>query len=194
MGGFSDHGPETAMAQPFLETGEQRRLIAGLDMDYPIGRQPRLRDRRGKEIGTCHDPEHLTFGPGGDPGREHCRRRAIHGPIAAAGDLMQASQPQSASRKPLVDLGKVERQDLAHARSTALKVRYAPPKLGDNRVCRAIGHEKSGSPEGFPTPSGADMFIICSVSENESIGLCKESFAGGGDATASNGTVLVDCR
>jgi hypothetical protein len=51
----------------------------------------------------------------------------------------------------LVDLGKTEGQDLTHTASTASKVRNALLKLGDDRVCRAIGHRESRSPEGFPT-------------------------------------------
>jgi hypothetical protein len=64
---------------------------------------------------------------------------------------MEASKPQPSPRKPAIDVGEAERQDFAQAACTALQVRDALLKLGDDRVCRAIGHRQSRSPEGFPT-------------------------------------------
>lgn len=129
------------MSQTFLETGEQRFLVAGLDMDHPVGLETGLRYRRGEKIGTRDDPEHLSLCPRGNPGREHRRRRPVDGAIAAAGDLMQASEPQPASRQSPVDLGQAERQNLAGAASNAPQVRDALLKFGNNRACRTIGHE-----------------------------------------------------
>lgn len=40
------------MAQPFLHTGEHRQVVARLDVDHPIRREPGLGDRRGEEIAT----------------------------------------------------------------------------------------------------------------------------------------------
>lgn len=129
------------MVQPFLETGKQRLFIAGLDMDHAVGRQTCLGDCRREKVGASDNPKHLTSGSGRDPCRKQGRRRAVHGAIAATRDFMQATEPQSASWKPSVDLGQTEGQDFPRARSTAFQVRYALLKLGDNRVCHAIGHE-----------------------------------------------------
>ena len=65
---------------------------------------------------------------------------AVHGAIPASGHLMQASQPQTSSRKPPVDLGDAEGQDLARTAGTAVQVRNALLELSNDSVCRAIGH------------------------------------------------------
>jgi len=166
---FRNHGAQTAMPQTFLETGEKRLLVTRFDMDHAVRRQARLRDRGSKKVGACDDPQHLSSGPRSNSGNKQRRRRPIHCPIAAAGKFMQRPQCQPSPRKPAVDVGKAERQDLAHAACTALQVRNALLKPGNNRLCRAIGHGEFGSPEGFATPQGAVMFIICSLCRNESI-------------------------
>ena len=141
MRGFGDDRAEPTVPQTFLETGEQRLFVTGLDMDHPIGSQPRLGDGRCEQIGARDDPEHFALGPRRNPGGEHGGGRPVDRAITAAGDLMQASKPQPASRKPPVNLRQAEWQDLADAASTALQMRDALMKVGDDRVCRAIGHE-----------------------------------------------------
>lgn len=128
------------MAQPFLKAGEQRLFIAGLDMDHPVGRQTSLGDRRGEKIGSGYDPENLAFCARCYPRREQRGGGAIDGAIPASGHLMQASQPQTSSRKPAVDRGDTEWQDLARTASTAVHVRNALLELSNDSVYRAIGH------------------------------------------------------
>lgn len=141
MSGLRDDRAKPAMAQPFLETGKQRLFITGLDMDHAVGRQACLGDRRREKVGEGDNPKHLTSGSRRNSCRKQSCRCAIHGAIAATRDFMQTAQPKSTSRKSPVDVGQTERQDFPRARSTALQVRNALLKLGDNRVCHAIGHE-----------------------------------------------------
>ncbi len=151
MRGFRNHGAQTAMSQAFLETGEKRLLVSSLDMDHAVRRKARLRDCGSEKVGARDDPQHLSSSPCSDAGDKQGRRCTIHCPIAAAGNFMQSPQCQPSPRKPAIDVGEAERQDFAHAACTALQVRDALLKLGDDRVCRAIGHRQSRSPEGFPT-------------------------------------------
>ena len=43
-----DHAAKPAMAQAFLETGEQHLLVAGLDENDAVGGQARLRESRSR--------------------------------------------------------------------------------------------------------------------------------------------------
>jgi hypothetical protein len=47
---LGDNGTEPAMPQALLETDEDRRLIARLDIDHAIGQEPGLREGRGKQV------------------------------------------------------------------------------------------------------------------------------------------------
>jgi hypothetical protein len=53
----------------------------------------------------------------------------------------QQAEAKSTARQSPVDLGQAEGKRLAGTASAALQVRYALLKAGDNRTCRAIGHE-----------------------------------------------------
>lgn len=48
------------MTKPFLEAGEDRFLIARLDIDHATGRKSGLRDRRREQIRPGHAPQHLA--------------------------------------------------------------------------------------------------------------------------------------
>ncbi len=48
------------MPQAFLETDEDRFLIARLDIDHAVWHEPGLREGRGDQILPCDAPEHLA--------------------------------------------------------------------------------------------------------------------------------------
>jgi copper chaperone CopZ len=54
---------KAAVPQAFLETDEDRRLIARLDIDHAIGHEPGLREGRGEQILPGETPEHLATQP-----------------------------------------------------------------------------------------------------------------------------------
>ena len=83
------------MTKTFLETGEQRLLVVGCNMDYSVGRKAGLGDRRCEKIGPRDHPKHLAL-----------VRTAILAvnSAAAARHLMRTPEPQPSFRKPSVDV------------------------------------------------------------------------------------------
>lgn len=116
---FTDNRAETAMPQAFLDTCEHGLVVAGLDIDHAIGRQTRLRKRRGEEIGSRDDPENLAFRARRDPGGEERSGRAVHGAVAAASDLMERAERETTAWKTGVDVGDSERKDRFDAPGSA---------------------------------------------------------------------------
>lgn len=163
------------MAQPFLETGEKGLLVACLDINHPIGMKPGLCQRGREKVAPRHHPENFSLRPRRNPGRKQRRRRTIHRPIAIARHLMQASKRQPASRKLPVDLIDAKRQDPPRTPLSAFEPLDAAAKLGDNWAAYAIQHGKHGSPENCSTACCATMFLICSKSQSESIGVLQAS-------------------
>lgn len=104
------------MPKSFLEAGKDGFLVAGLDINHPVGWQAGLRNRWSKEIRPGHTPEHLSACSSSDSGREQRCGRAIDRSIATSGHLMQASDSQSSSRQNPVDFSDSERQNCAPAR------------------------------------------------------------------------------
>lgn len=137
------------MAQPLLETGEQRLFVARLDMNEPIGMQPRLRDRRHEEIAPRDHPKHLALGPRDDARRKQRGRRPIHCAVAAARHLMKSPQGQPASRKLPVDLGYAEGQRLSRAARRAFETRDTLSQFGDDRAGVSVRHIEKGSSLGL---------------------------------------------
>ena len=89
---FGDDGAETAVPQAFLETGQQRLVVTGFDIDDAAGKQAGLGQGRGKEILSCHAPQHLAFGAGCNSGGEQCGGRAIDRAVAATRHFMQRAE------------------------------------------------------------------------------------------------------
>ncbi len=139
-GEFGDDGAQPAMPKPFLETGEDGRLVASLDIDHPAGGQPGLSERGREEILARDAPQDPTARSGGNAGGPEGRSRAVHCPVGAAGDLMQRTKGQSSSRQHLVDLRDAEGQDLAPTRCGAFQARDTLPKLGQYEMGRGRGH------------------------------------------------------
>ena len=157
------------MAQPFLHAGQNRPVVPGLDMDHPVGRQAGLLETGGEEILLRDAPEHPTLRPRGNTGNETGSRCAIHRAVAAAGNLMQATERQPAARQLPVQLRNAEREHLPAARPVAFQQRDAPAESRNGWGVGALLHGKGGS-GGFPGAGLADMFLICSHSNQESIG------------------------
>lgn len=56
------------MAKTFLETGEDRSLVAGLNKDHPAGRQTGLRERGREQVLPRDAPQDAPPHPGDDAG------------------------------------------------------------------------------------------------------------------------------
>src|SRR6202451_305370 len=98
------------MPQPFLETGEQRRLIARLHIDDAVGQETGLGDGGRKEILPGDTPQHPASCARRYSGGEERGGRAIDRAVAATGPFMQCAEGQTAFRKMLVDRLDTERQ------------------------------------------------------------------------------------
>ena len=96
------------MPQPFLETGEQRLLIARLHIDDAVGQETGLGDGGRKEILPGDTPQHSTFCARRNSGGEERGGRAIDRAVAAACDLMQCAERQRPAGKPSVHRGDTE--------------------------------------------------------------------------------------
>ena len=112
--------PKPTVAQSFLAAGEHRLLVAGLDMDHPIGMQPGLAQGRREQIGPGHAPEHRAAGTGDDPGREQRRCRTVDRAIGTTRHLMQGAKRQPAVRQAGVDGRHPERQHASAAHAARL--------------------------------------------------------------------------
>lgn len=97
-GDLPDHGTQAAMAKPFFAAGEDRLLVAALDINDPVCFQPSLGESRSEKIGPGEAPQHLPACACGDACREKCRRRTIHGAIPAPGDLVERCEGEPAAR------------------------------------------------------------------------------------------------
>src|ERR1700683_2326856 len=106
------------MPQPFLETGEQRLLIARLHIDDAVGQETGLGDGGRKEILPGHTPQHPTCCARRNSGGEERGGRAIDRTIAAAGHFMQCAERQTAFRQMLVDRLDTEWQYTLSARAS----------------------------------------------------------------------------
>ncbi len=58
------------MTQTFLHTGEDRLVVARLDIDDAVGVKTRLRQCWRKQIRSGDDPKNLAFGAGRDTAGE----------------------------------------------------------------------------------------------------------------------------
>ena len=107
---LGDNGAKAAVPQAFLETDEDRLLIARLDIDHAVGHEPGLREGRGEQILPGETPEHPATQPRSDSRRKERRGGAVDRAMAAAGHLMQRAKRQAASRQMPVDRLETEGQ------------------------------------------------------------------------------------
>jgi hypothetical protein len=106
---------------PFLEAGQHRLLIAGVDIDDPVGGETDLGQGRHEQVLPRDAPEHLAPGPRSDPSREQGCCGSVDRGIAAACNFVQRAERQSATGKAAVDHRHSERQDRAGAKRRSLK-------------------------------------------------------------------------
>ena len=142
------------MPQPFLEAGEHRLLVAGLDVDDPVRSKPGLGDGRREQVLPGDAPQHLALGPGGDAGGEQRGRRAIDGAVAAAGDLVQRPECQPAAGKAAVDRVDAERQYRFGSQRLPVKTLNLLSKSPDRRWLNGDTHALSNG-------SGGNLFLLC---------------------------------
>lgn len=95
---LADHCAQSAMPDAFFHAGEDCLVVAGLDIDDAVRFEPRLRQRRGEQVGPGDAPQHLTSCARRYTAREQGCCRAIDGAVAAARDFMQRAERQSAPR------------------------------------------------------------------------------------------------
>lgn len=151
------------MTQTFLETGQNPCIVAGLDIDDAVGRQSRLGQGRGKQVGSRHAPQHLPWRPGGYPGGEQGRRGAVDRALTAACHFVQRPQGKPPLGQMVVYFGHTERQN-------AMAVPIAAFEATDSRTqfvkggMRQDGHDTG---EGFHILKKY-MFSFCSQISSES--------------------------
>ncbi len=85
------------MAQPFLHAGQHGLVIAGFEIDYAIGRETSLSDRRREEIWTRDAPQDLALGSSRDARAEQGCCSTIDRAIPTACNLMQRAKRQPAT-------------------------------------------------------------------------------------------------
>ena len=129
------------MPQAFLETDEDRLLIARLDIDHAVGHEPGLRKGRGEEVRAREAPQDLSPRAGRDPRRKERRGGAIDRAIAAARHLMQCARAPTPSRQMPVDRLDAEGQHCPPLASRALKPPDARAKLLDTGAGDGCAHD-----------------------------------------------------
>jgi hypothetical protein len=131
----------------FLETGQHRFLVAGVDVDDPVRGETDPRKRRREQILPGDAPQDCALGPRRDAGGEQGGRSAVDSGVATAGDFMQRPERQPAAREAAVDGLDTERQNSPGARSLALKSLNLLAKAQDGRWLDGDTHvlsERSG--------------------------------------------------
>jgi len=120
----------TAASPPLLHAGEHRLVIAGIDIDHPPWRQTGLFQPRREKVDLGDAPQHLPRQARDDAGGKAGRRRAVDGAVAAACDLMQATERQPALRQAAVEFGNLEGQHrLRRAAVTLTRGDLLPQRL-----------------------------------------------------------------
>ena len=119
-GDLADDGAQPAMSEAFLHAGEDRLVVACLDVDHAIRRQSCLRERRREEIRACDTPQDLARRPRGDAAGEQGGGRTVDGTKSAARNFMKSATRQASARESRVDLGNSERKHRFRAQGSTL--------------------------------------------------------------------------
>jgi hypothetical protein len=162
---LGDNGGKPAVPQAFLETDEERLLIARLDIDHAVGHEPGLREGRGEQILPNETPEHPATQPRGDSRRKERRGRAVDRAIAAARHLMQRAERQSASRQMPADRLETEGQHQSAAAHCALEAPDALAKLLGTGTGNGRAHVLGNGLGGWYVPY---LFSLGEESQSES--------------------------
>ena len=118
---FGDHGAESAVPNSFLETGEHRLLVAGVDIDNPVRGETDLGERRRKQVLPGDAPKDLAPGPPRDASGEQGGRSTIDRRVATSRHFVQRPERQPATGKAAVDSRDTERKNGPGAQRRALK-------------------------------------------------------------------------
>ncbi len=121
------------MTDAFLETGEHRFLITGVDIDDAVGGETDLGQRRREQVLPGDAPKDLALGPSRDAGGEQGGRCAVDGGVAAAGDFVQRPERQPAARQSAIDGRNAERKNRAGAQRRTLKALNLLAESSDGR-------------------------------------------------------------
>lgn len=119
------------MPQAFLDRGQERGLLAGLDIDDAIGMQPRLGQSGGEQVAPGQAPQHRALEPRRDPGSEQSCGRPMNRPVATAGHLVQRAERQAAARQTPVDRLDSERERAARTSAARFELGDALAKRGN---------------------------------------------------------------
>ena len=133
LGHFADHGAQAAMTKGLFAHGQQRLVVAGLDMDDAVGRKSCLRQARREKVGLGDAPQHLACRARRDAGGEQPGRRAVDDAVAVTGDFVQRPQRQPAAGQAIIDRGYTERQHAGGA-PAAVERLNALAQLGESRL------------------------------------------------------------
>lgn len=80
------------MPQTFLNAGEHGLVVAGLDVDDPVGGQACLGQRWCEQVRASDNPEHLALGAGGNAGCKQGGGSAVDSAVTAACDFVQRAE------------------------------------------------------------------------------------------------------
>jgi hypothetical protein len=139
---LGDNCAQRTMPQPFLETGEQRLLIARLHIDDAVGQETGLGDGGRKEILPGHTPQHPAFCARRNSSGKERSGRAIDRTVAASGHFMQSAESQPAFGQMLVDCFDTERQHSLSTRAAPFETLNALSKRFEDR--RGVDVRMSG--------------------------------------------------
>src|ERR1700761_5115417 len=109
------------MPDAFLEAGQHRLLVAGVDVDDPVGSEADLGQGRREQVLPGDAPEDLAFRPGGDARCEQRRSSPVDRGVAAAGDVVQRPERQPAAGEGAINGGDAERQNRPGAQRRPLE-------------------------------------------------------------------------
>ena len=107
------------MSQAFLHAGEHGLVVAGFEIDHPIGRKARLGDGRCEQVGARDAPKDFALCAGGDARTEGSCCGTVDGPVTTAGYFMQRAESKAAARESRVHLGDSERKNRFGAPASA---------------------------------------------------------------------------
>jgi hypothetical protein len=100
---LGDDSAQSAVTQSLLEAPQQRRLVAGFDVEDAVRAKSSLRQCRGEQVRTGNAPQNFAGCPRCDSGREQRCRGAVDGAVAATGDFVQGAiaSPPPGSRRSI---------------------------------------------------------------------------------------------
>ena len=143
---LANHGGQSGMAQAFFH-GEQNCIqAAGFGIHHTLGGQTHPGESGGEQVGSLQHPEHVAAQPSEPAGDEQCGRGAVLRLWATAGNLVQRTTRQAASRKVAVDCRDAEccRRSLTPGRS------LLQPRNASAKCCKLVVLDAGVGDRGHP--------------------------------------------